>query len=203
MGTKATALTGQHRRRCGADMGGMEPGVLQCRQPAGHAGPHTADAAPVIGRYGSRQQCQAPGGACPAWAVPGEDLCIGHLMEPPRKRHKYHAEPTTVDGIRFDSKFEAEHYAQLALLQKGGQIAHLVLQPEYPLIQNGVVVARIRLDFAYDDLRTTPPSPAIVDVKGTRTRVYRLKKKMFEAQYGVTILEVMRPKRRRANWKRP
>ncbi len=34
------------------------------------------------------------------------------------KPHKYHAEPTIVDGIRFDSKKEATRYAELRLLER-------------------------------------------------------------------------------------
>jgi hypothetical protein len=36
----------------------------------------------------------------------------------PRKRSKYSAVPTEVDGIRFDSKKEARRYADLKLLER-------------------------------------------------------------------------------------
>jgi hypothetical protein len=38
------------------------------------------------------------------------------------KRAKYGAEPTVVDGIRFDSKKEAARYQELKLLAKAGEI---------------------------------------------------------------------------------
>jgi hypothetical protein len=137
---------------------------------------------------------------CPSRAVEGFDECIRCLMEPKRSRHKYKAEPTILDGIRFDSKFESEYYAELKILAASGEIADLALQPEFPLIVNGNVVAAIVLDFCYTDWRMGGKR-RYVDVKGVRNRIYRLKKKMFEAQYGVTITEITRPTRKKAQWK--
>lgn len=156
----------------------------------------------------ARQQCRN----CPNLAVQGEHECIKCLMEPKRKSHKYKAEPTTVDGIRFDSKFESERYAELKTLAAAGAITDLVLQPSFDLIVDDVVVARMVLDFSYrTPHRGEPqwsdrfhPLPLVVeDVKGVRTRIYRLKKKMFEAQYGIQISEIMRPKKKvgRAKWR--
>ncbi len=110
------------------------------------------------------------------------------------KRHKYGAKPTTVDGIRFASKAEARHYAELKLREKAGEIRGLELQPKFPLMvpEYGsgfdVKVGHYIADFRYHEgpkgvLR-------VVDVKGMKTPVYRLKKKMVEAQYGIQITEV-------------
>jgi hypothetical protein len=149
---------------------------------------------------GTTTQTVATCKRCPQRAVKGFDECIKCLMEPKRKGHKYKAEPTTLDGIRFDSKFESEYYATLKLLAAGGEICDLALQPEYPLIVNGDVVAHLVLDFTYTDWRIGGKR-MYVDVKGVRTRIYRLKKKMFEAQYGVRITEIARPRRHRAKWR--
>jgi hypothetical protein len=45
-------------------------------------------------------------------------------------------------------------------------------------------------DFSYVD--NVPPHPMTVveDVKGFRTPLYRLKKKLIEAQYGIAITEI-------------
>jgi hypothetical protein len=136
---------------------------------------------------------------CPSRAVPGFDECIKCLMAPKRS-HKYNAQPTLLDGILFDSKFESEHYAALKLLEKSGEIVDLALQPQWPLIVNGEVVAHVIYDFAYKDLRAGGERQ-IVDVKGVRNRIYRLKKKMFEAQYGLKVTEITRPRRKKAQWK--
>jgi hypothetical protein len=50
-----------------------------------------------------------------------------------------------------------------------------------------VVVGSYICDFVY---QTVPAGDTIVeDVKGVRTDLYRWKRKHFEAEYGVTILE--------------
>lgn len=109
-------------------------------------------------------------------------------------KSKYHAQPTVVDGIRFASKAEARHYAELKLREKAGEIKNLELQPKFPLMvpEHGsgfdVKVGHYIADFRY---REGPKGVLrVVDVKGMKTPVYRLKKKMVEAQYGITITEV-------------
>ena len=104
---------------------------------------------------------------------------------------KYHAVPTEIDGIRFASKAEARRYQELSLLESGGAIRELELQPAYDLIVNGVKVGRYVGDFRYWD---NERNVAVVeDVKGgnaTKTPVYRLKRKLVQAIHGITISEV-------------
>jgi hypothetical protein len=113
------------------------------------------------------------------------------------RRSKYAAVPTTIDGVRFSSKKEAARYMELKMLQKAGEIHGLELQPKFPLYV-GKVGQRIEradkpvcsyiADFRY---REGPTGILrIEDVKGMKTPVYRLKKKMVEAQYGITVREV-------------
>lgn len=40
-------------------------------------------------------------------------------------KSKYHAEKVTVDGIRFDSKKEANRYRQLRIMERAGTIIGL------------------------------------------------------------------------------
>ena len=40
---------------------------------------------------------------------------------------------TTIDGITFDSKMEAEYYLYLKAEQKAGRVTDIILQPEYVL----------------------------------------------------------------------
>lgn len=98
---------------------------------------------------------------------------------------KYHAVPTTVDGIRFASKKEAARYIDLKLLQIAGKIYNLELQPRYPLKIEGVLVSTYVADFSY----TTNGKFVLEDVKGKPTPVYKLKKKLVKALYGIEILE--------------
>ena len=99
---------------------------------------------------------------------------------------KYRAKRTKLDGITFDSTREAEHYCELKLEQRAGSISDLELQPEFVITVNGKRIGVYRADFQYVRDGVT----VIEDVKGVRTPVYRLKKKLVEALHSVTIKEV-------------
>lgn len=104
------------------------------------------------------------------------------------KRSKYSAERTEVDGVTFASKKEARRYAELRDCQRAGLLRDLKLQPRYPLMVNNVKVATYVGDFEYSDCEDG--KRIIEDCKGFKTPVYRLKKKLFEALYGLEITEV-------------
>lgn len=102
-------------------------------------------------------------------------------------RNKYRAIKTEVDGITFDSKREAARYMELVLLERAGEISRLELQPKYDCVVNGKKICTYKADFRYFDANGS----VVEDVKGMKTPVYRLKKKLVEALYpGVTIQEV-------------
>lgn len=103
-------------------------------------------------------------------------------------RRKYGNRPGEVDGRRFDSQKEASRYGELCLLRWAGKIRDLECQPEYPLVVNGVKVGLYRGDFRYFDCETG--QSVTEDVKGYRTREYRLKRKLVKALYGIEIREV-------------
>lgn len=121
-------------------------------------------------------------------------------LTPQKRTSKYGAEPTVVDGIRFDSKKEAARYAELKLLEKAGEIFGLRLQPEFPLHAHAPGAARrigvYVADFEYvTEHETGGPAGTetrlvVEDVKGFKTPLYRWKKKHVEAQYGIEIREV-------------
>jgi len=100
-------------------------------------------------------------------------------------RSKYNAVKTTVDGIKFDSKAEARRYSELKLLLKAKTIADLELQPRYDFVVNGVKIGFYKADFRYKMGNRL----IIEDVKGVKTPVYNLKKKLMKAIHGIDILE--------------
>lgn len=102
--------------------------------------------------------------------------------------HKYHSVPTVVDRYRFASKREARYYQNLKLLEKAGAIQDIELQPAFPLVVNGVLIGKYVSDFRYVDCETG--EVVTVDVKGFRTKEYKLKKRLVEALYPVQIVEI-------------
>jgi hypothetical protein len=96
-----------------------------------------------------------------------------------------------VDGSKFDSKKEARRSVVLKQRERLGEIEDLELQPRYDIVIGGIKVCVIVPDFRYRD-RTTG-DVYVEDVKSEATRkdrVYRLKKKLLRAVYGVEIVEI-------------
>ena len=111
---------------------------------------------------------------------------------------KYHNTKTVADGIKFDSRLEAERYAQLKLMERAGAIRDLELQPEYELIpsfrKNGKTwrKATYKADFRY--ILAEDDSYIIEDVKGSTsviTDVFRLKQKLFEYRYPELTIKIV------------
>lgn len=98
---------------------------------------------------------------------------------------KYKNVPTICDGIRFDSKKEANRYAQLKILEKARVIQNLELQVKIPLQVNGKHLGYYVADFVY----MQGNKKIVEDVKSsaTKTAVYRLKKKIL-ATYNPPIV---------------
>ena len=108
---------------------------------------------------------------------------------------KYNAKRVSLDGFNFDSTMEAQRYAELKILEKAGEIRELKIHPEYVLepsfIKNGKTFRKIvyEADFSYTDTKTQ--EEIVEDVKGYKTDVYRLKRRLFEARFpNLTITEV-------------
>lgn len=100
--------------------------------------------------------------------------------------NKYHNTRTMVDGILFDSKKEADRYLELKMLQKAKVISDLERQPRFTLQEafvcdgNRYQKLEYVADFKYQENGET----IIEDIKGVKTEVYKIKKKLFLKQYG-------------------
>jgi hypothetical protein len=109
---------------------------------------------------------------------------------------KYGARKTTFQGKEFDSKKEAERFAQLRYMQMGKLISGLECQVKFELIpnqkdENGKVIERAVYyiaDFVYTDLKTG--EQIVEDTKGFRTKEYVIKRKLMLERYGIRIREV-------------
>lgn len=104
--------------------------------------------------------------------------------------NKYHAKKTIVDGIEFDSKKEANRYYELLLMKRCGIIKDLQLQVPFELIpkQDGERACKYIADFVYYDCENY--CQVVEDVKGIKTDVYKIKRKLMLQVYGIKIKEV-------------
>lgn len=104
---------------------------------------------------------------------------------------KYHARKTTVDGIVFDSRKEADRYLVLKSMEKDGAIENLRRQVRYELIPAFDMDGRHYRPVYYvaDFVYVEDGKEVVEDVKGMRTDTYRLKSKLFARRYGMSIRE--------------
>jgi hypothetical protein len=105
-----------------------------------------------------------------------------------RKINKYHAKKTTIDGITFASKKEANRYVELKLMEKAKAIQDLKIQVAFPLIPKTKYGREIRYiaDFTYYENGEL----VVEDTKGFRTDVYKLKKRLMAEVHNVLIREI-------------
>lgn len=106
-------------------------------------------------------------------------------------RSKYHARKTTVDGITFDSKREADRYLVLKGMEDDGAIEDLRRQVRYELVPAFDVDGRHYRPVYYvaDFVYVEDGKEVVEDVKGMITDVYKLKSKLFARRYGMSIKE--------------
>lgn len=105
----------------------------------------------------------------------------------PRKENKYKNVKVEIDGIKFDSKFEAEFYfGELQWLQAAGEITKIerqkayLLQPAFKYHGKTIRAIHYVADFVvtYKDGRVE-----VIDTKGVQTKEYLLKKKLLLYKY--------------------
>ena len=84
------------------------------------------------------------------------------------KQNKYHNKKAFVGNILFDSKKECDYFYRLKLMEQVGMIK----------------------DIKFTYITTEDNKLHVVDVKGYRTEVYKLKKKLFEYKYNMEIEEI-------------
>lgn len=105
------------------------------------------------------------------------------------KESKYHNKKVTVDGITFDSIKEANRWHELKLMERAGEIVGLNRQVKIELVPKSNLFRAVYYvaDFVYVDKRTG--KTVYEDVKGVRTDVYKLKKKLLYWRHGIEIKE--------------
>jgi hypothetical protein len=94
---------------------------------------------------------------------------------------------TEVDGIKFQSKAEANYYGKLKILLRAGKIKDFKRQVVYRIVVNSVFICSYRCDFL---IFYNNGTHSIIDVKGEATEnlyVFQIKKKLLFACYGITL----------------
>lgn len=103
-----------------------------------------------------------------------------------RRKSKYHNKKIELDGHIFDSKAEARYYNHLKMLEKAGEILFFRLQPSYRLQdsfkKNGKTYRSINY-IADFEVHHKDGTIEVIDVKGYKTDVFRLKEKLFNKKY--------------------
>ena len=111
-----------------------------------------------------------------------------------KKRNKYNNKPKTYNGIKYHSTKEADYARTLDLLINVGEVKKWERQLKYDFIVNYVKICSYYLDFKvfYSDGRIEH-----IDIKGidkktgkpvTSTSSFKIKVKLMEAIYNITVL---------------
>lgn len=103
------------------------------------------------------------------------------------KKSKYSNKKTLYKGHLYDSKKESQRAMELDSLKKRGVIKDWWVQPEFKIIHQGVKICSYFADFA---VLYNNGFIEYEDVKGVKTDIYRLKKKLVQAFHGITIKEL-------------
>ena len=105
------------------------------------------------------------------------------------KESKYHNKWVIIDGIKFQSEKEGKRWQELRMLERAGEITLLARQVKIELVPKSNLFRAVYYvaDFVYVDKRTG--KTVYEDVKGVRTDVYKLKKKLLYWRHGIEIKE--------------
>lgn len=109
------------------------------------------------------------------------------------KQNKYKNKKVEYDGIKFDSQKEKSWYIKYKLMEQAGEIKDLKMQVSFTLIETFKLQDKTyrktiyKADFTFIDKEG---KYHVIDVKGVKTDVYKLKKKLMAWKYGIEIEEV-------------
>ncbi len=102
-------------------------------------------------------------------------------------RLKFGNVPSVIDGIRFDSKKEAEYYGKLKMRLRAGELSRIACHVPYPLIVNGKLITTYEADFV---LYFADGRQIVQDVKGKATEglpVFKIKRALMLAIHNIHV----------------
>jgi len=95
-------------------------------------------------------------------------------------KHKFSAQRTELDGIKFDSKLESRHYTNLKRLQRSGELLFFLRQVPIHLPGKTKYVCDFVEFWADGRVEFT-------DCKGMETETFKLKKRQVEELYPINL----------------
>lgn len=106
-----------------------------------------------------------------------------------KPKSKYNSKKISVDGITFDSQAEANYYCQLKILLKAGEIDGFCRQARFVITEgkNGEKGTEYVTDFI---VFLPGGKYRIIDVKGVKTDVFKLKVKCLREKYPKLKIEL-------------
>lgn len=108
----------------------------------------------------------------------------------PKRDLKYGNKPVMAGGERFASQKEYNHHMILVRRLGEGTIRNLRHEPPYQCVVNGALICTIKPDHVFEEKTETGGwRQRYVDTKSsaTITPLFKLKKKLFEALFGVEL----------------
>jgi len=99
------------------------------------------------------------------------------------KRNKYRSRKVIIDGITFHSEAEGEFYKLLLVLLGKKLIEAFDRQPVFPLYAGIKYIADFRIKHNDGEVE-------VVDCKGKMTDIFRLKRRLYDADHDAPILLV-------------
>lgn len=108
-----------------------------------------------------------------------------------KQKSKYNNRKTTIGNLTFDSRKEADRYLTLKALQRVKKISDLQTQVEFELLPRIKFKGRMERAVKYiADFTYWEDGQYIVeDVKGVRTDVYKLKRRLMKHVHNIEIRE--------------
>lgn len=113
---------------------------------------------------------------------------INSLKSLKKTTSKYRNKRVEYGGYKFDSIAEKDRFIELRMLETKGYIKDLKLQVPFVLIPKSKYGRDVRYiaDFTY----YIDKELVVEDVKGVLTKEYKLKKRLMQEKYHITIQEV-------------
>lgn len=98
-------------------------------------------------------------------------------------QNKYHNVRTRIDGVNFSSKAESRYYLSLKAMKQAGAVKYFLMQVPFHIPGEPKAVKYV-VDFM---VKYADDSIRFIDVKGVETRLFKTKRAIVQAQFGVQI----------------